>query len=324
MNKVNLLEKFIEILNAKYPKRHELVSVVEEKLAIERESASRRVSGKVQFTMREVGILAHELDISLDNLLYSEEYNSVPFLMQAPCTAHSMDILIKQMGENISKLESICNNTTEVGSIFNSLPAKLYIPHPKLAKFMHFKWGHYFIGSKEFRKYESWRIPDNILAIHDRIMNIQGDFKKVFCFWDISLIWNLVKDIEYFYKIHAINRIDVELIQHDLLGMLDYVEAIAKGTGKENLDPEIIFYISSVHLGMTYTYFLSNTGCASSFNTYFIRSIFSENHETCMKVRDWIISMKKVSTLISGSGEKERILFFEEQRKIVNSIPINR
>jgi len=321
MNKIDLLEKFIQILNTKYPRRYELVSVIEEKLNIERESASRRLSGRVQFTIRELGILAYELDISLDNLLQPEEYNSVPFMMQAPFTAHSMDILIEQMGKNVSKLESICNKTSEIGSIFNSLPAEFYIPHPNLAKFMHFKWGHYFIGSKEFDKYESWKIPRSILDIHDRIMALHGEYKKIVCFWDISLIWNLVKDIEYFLQIHAINRTDAELIQQDLFEMLDNVEAIAKGTRKDNLSPEFNFYISSVHLGMTYSYFLSNISCASSFNTYFMRSIFSENHETCMKVRDWIISMKKVSTLISGSGEKERILFFEEQRKIVNSIP---
>lgn len=323
MNKPDLLEKFVQTLHAKYPKRQELVSIIENTLNIERESASRRLSGRVQFTIRELGTLAFELNISLDNLLQPEEYNSVPFVMQGPFTAHSIDVLVEQMKQKVSKLENICHTVTEIGSIFNALPAEFYIPYPSLAKFMLFKWGHYFIGSGEFAKYESWVVPKSILDIHDRIMSIRVKYKRIICFWDISLVWNIVKDIEYFLKIHSISPKDVKMLKQDILDMLNDVESMAKGSNKKNMGPDIKFYVSSVHMGMTYSYFFSDVSCASSFNTYFMRSIFLENQETCLRVRNWIISMKKVSTLISGSGEKERILFFEEQRKIVNNIPVS-
>lgn len=320
MKKSDLLENFIHALKLKYPKKNELVSVVENTLKIERESASRRLNGKVMFSIRDIGILAYELDISLDDLLQPEECNSIPFIMQGPFTAHSMDVLVDQMQKKVNRLEGISNKTLEVGSIFNSLPAEFYIPYPFLSKFMIFKWGHYFIGSKEYDNFELWETPKEILDIHDQMLLVHNKYKKVICFWDISLIWNIAKDLEYFFRIHAINQSDVKLIKEDLLDMLSHVEVLVKGTRKRNSFPEIQFYILSVHVGMTYSYFFSNTKCAISFYTYFMRSLFSENHETCIKVRDWIISMKKVSTLISGSGERERVLFFEEQRKIINNI----
>ena len=99
------------------------------------------------------------------------------------------------------------------------------------------------------------------------------------------------------------------------------MEQVAAGISINYFDPnKIQIYISTVQMGGELAYYISNEKQYSSFHTYFIGSKFSDDHQICMQVRDWIDSMKKVCTLISNSGAKERVLFFNEQHQIVDNI----
>lgn len=69
VKRINLHDEFIAALHEKVPKRSELVIRISDLLCIEKESASRRLNGRVSFSIREMGILASELGISIDGLL---------------------------------------------------------------------------------------------------------------------------------------------------------------------------------------------------------------------------------------------------------------
>ena len=85
MNTANLHKEFIKELNNRIPQRSELVSKISDILHIEREPVSRRLSEKVQFSVREMGVIARELEISLDSMLYQNTpYHWIPLILESP------------------------------------------------------------------------------------------------------------------------------------------------------------------------------------------------------------------------------------------------
>ena len=46
----------------------------------------------------------------------------------------------------------------------------------------------------------------------------------------------------------------------------------------------------------------------------------SQHQEVCRDLKEWIQSLKRYSTLISQSGEIQRMIFFTKQREIVDTL----
>lgn len=313
---------FINALHDKVPKRHELVRIISETLKIEKESASRRLSGKVFFTVREIGILALDLGISLDSLLMkAQDYNVIPFKLGIPRAVRSMDSLIHQMELLMDYHHKVCKEPAEMGIIFDTLPMEFCVEYPYLCKLMYFKWGHYFIGTQEFNNFETWNMPDRLDKFHHQMMEIYRDYDKVTYIWDYAVIWNLVNDILYFSHIHALNKDDVEFLKQDLHNMMENTENLAKGIKKNsNYPEEIVFYISNVNIEIYCAYHFSAKDYFCFFKNYFMQSAINTDYQTCNNIREWINSMKKVSTLITDSGEKDRRLFFKTQHQYIEML----
>lgn len=66
MKKINLHDKFVAELNSKFPKKINLVNPVSNLLNLEKEPVYRRIAGKVNFSVQEMGILSAVLNISLN------------------------------------------------------------------------------------------------------------------------------------------------------------------------------------------------------------------------------------------------------------------
>jgi len=318
MKKISLLNEFIETLNNNTSKRSELVYEICDLLNIEKESAYRRLGGRVQFTVDELGILAKKYGISIDNLLY-EGYRSVSFKMSQPLKS-SVNHLKDELDGYLQNHENRFLEKTELGAILNSMPLEFYIPYPHLLKFMYFKWGHHFIGTEEYNDYANWHVPKVLSSLNVKLMDVYERYEKVLYIWNVSVIWNLMKELNYFYKMHLLNNDDFNLIKQDLHDIMCKIEKIVSGTGNNELNSgKVFFFISNVDIGICYSYLFSEKDCSCFFKSYFVQSTFINDSVICTEVRNWIYSLMKVSTLISGSGEKERRLFFEEQHKIIDS-----
>ncbi|MDU1904365.1 MAG: hypothetical protein E6772_06220 [Dysgonomonas sp.] len=321
----SLLNNFIDTLHQRINKRNRLVSFISETLEIERESASRRLSGKVNFSIEEMGILALKLGISLDNLLYrqGEHFHFASFTMYSPMQAQSINTLTLGIEADIELLSIIEDEPTEYGSMFTSLPLEFVIPYKSLLKFIYFKWGYYYLATSDFEDYASWEVRKDLLTHSYKIKKLNNKLNRVIYIWDISVIWSFVKDVIYFSSIGALNKEDIKTIKEKLHEMLYQLkETIKRDDSSLTVSREIEMYISTVHLGADFSYLISENKNYSNFHTYFIGTGYNNDYKTTTQLRDWINSMKKVCSLISGSGARERNLFFEEQHNIVDTIDV--
>lgn len=322
MPKKDLLGRFTDALNKMVSNKKELVYQIADLLHIEKESAYRRLSGKVHFTVREVGILAKEMDISLDSLLNKgSENSSIPFKLNFIFTPATIDLLVNTLEESVSFQKQAKIKDAEVGSVVNSLPIEFFTFYTHLCRFMYFKWGRNYVGTKEYDNFSSWKVPERLLTAHSKYLENFSRYKSIFYIWDNPIIWNLASEIRYYRQINVLSTEDVELIKSDLHLLLDDMEDLLRGSKKMNpYDLELRFYITNFNISTTSNYIFYNNSYLTFIRATFLQSAVNHDYETGHRIYQWINSIKKFSSLISGSGEKDRKIFFIEQHTIVDSL----
>ena len=323
MKKINLHDQFVAELNHKFPKKADLVNLISDILKLEREPVYRRIAGKVNFSVQEIGILSVELNISLDSLLYGkEETQWIPLTLKTPLKFQSMDHLCDMIDRNLQLIKDINREDTgEAGRILSTLPLGFYISSPMIMKFMFFKWGHYFIRSEEYNLFSEWKIPDRVSAITAKYKDA-FHFNKIFYIWDASLIMLLCREITNFHQMHIITTDEKNEIRNELKGILLKLERYLNGTYTPGIHrtPEMSFYISSTNLGFESHYYTSGNKFQAVLQTYFSFSVINNSKENFERAKEWIKSFQSISTLLSRCGRKERRLFFETQNKIVDRL----
>jgi hypothetical protein len=163
-------------------------------------------------------------------------------------------------------------------------------------------------------------MPPKLISAGNMIIDEYTKWNSITYLWDVSTIWCLVKDITYFSSIRLLEPEDVEAIKMDVHKLLYGMEKVAEGIPVHYFNPDKMnIYISTVNMGTQFAYFLSENKCYSYFYTHFIGSNYMDDYKTCIQIRNWVNAMKKMCTLISHSGAKERKLFFDEQHQIVDN-----
>lgn len=321
MKTVDLHEEFIQVLYSRLHKK-DIVNTVAEVLRLEKDAAYRRLNGKVNFSVREIGIICTELNISLDGLMHkNDQFTWLPFILEHPVNVRSMDELFDVIDACFVQMSLINPQTGETGNIYSSLPMEFYLHSPVLTKFMLFKWGHYFVGTEEFNNYSEWKLPQRANGLFERLQAVYN-FNKAYYILDDSLFRSLAKEIHYFHKIHVITTQEKKEIKYAFKDMLTKIEHCLNGTYRPTIEKlqQASFYGCSLPLGFTSNYFMSENMQSIAFHTNFSFCIVDDDKKTFNKLKNWVDSFRNISTLLSHSGRIERRLFFEEQHRLVDYI----
>jgi hypothetical protein len=78
--------------------------------------------------------------------------------------------------------------------------------------------------------------------------------------------------------------------------------------------------VSQINFEATYSYLETSTLQLSLIRVYSINSLTTQDVQMFQSLKEWIQSLKKFSTLISESGEMQRIQFFNQQREIIDAL----
>jgi len=319
---MDLTNKFIRKLHERIPKHKDLVSYIAEKLNIERDSANRRLNGKVQFTIKELEILCQNLQISLDDLIKNHSEVVFPILgIKNQLHSISMEEYLKSIDSATELFEYLTSKTSHAGIIFSSLPLEFTLNYPCLNKFILYKWGYFYTGSEYYNNFSEWEIPERLKEINYRLMNALINFDSLLYIWNPITIITTIKEIQFFRTISAMNKSDTEFIKKELHLMLNYLEGIAKGNQiSYNNDKiqKIEFYVSNINHNLDFYYYLSGDEYYTFFTNYFLTSKLS-NNDCGDAIFQLEKSLKKVSALISESGERERKIFFKEQHEYIDN-----
>lgn len=318
---IDMHEEFIRALKGrKY--ENDLAQTIADILRITKDSAYRRLNGRVSFSAREIGILASRLNISIDRLLHqTDEYLSLPFMLKKPMKVESMDVLRDIIDIGLDGMAKLEGSPRETGNIYNSIPMEFYIYSPELTKFMFFKWGYNFIGGKGFKNYSAWRLPDWSDGLLERMRDICR-FDSVYYIWDDSIMANMGREVNNLHKLGIVTdeeRIGIREVLKDMLLRLERA-LDGKLTPTVISSPKMEFYVSSMTLGFTASYYTAGDSHMIEMMTNFSFAFLDSDPDNFHKLKEWLDSFKGMSTLLSRSGRYERKAYFEEQHKIIDYV----
>jgi len=317
-------QKLITELRKRIPEKGVLVDLLINSFSLGKEAAYRRLRGDVPFSFTEACVLAEKLNISLDNImgLASGDQKILFEMDKITEKGNTVDDFGK---EYYNVLYSTYLNVYErfagkpslyIISAFNTIPPSLFYPYPYLSQFRAFKWIYQLLpGGK---------LPAFMPRDHDRRLEekqkasyrLHKNAEITFIFGrEIFII--LMKQIQHFYHLHFISDEQLIKLKEELLDMVGKLEQAA-ASGQNMESKRTWLYLSNLDFENNYTY-MGYEGHEEAFMHIFqIHSISSTNRQACQLTRDWLESLIKYSTLISVSGEKERILFFEKQREYID------
>lgn len=320
MTALTLNEALIAAMLKKIPDGATLANVLINILKIGKEAVYRRLRGEVPFTLNEASIIAGELGISLDNTIGGKKQKSALFNLsmidlEEPIKAYEQTI--HQYYDIYKSLKDLDN--TELGLAANLIPQILYLKYKHLAKFRLFKWIYQNDKTNTYKAYSDLVIPDHIRQLQKDYVYDTQYIKSTIYILDNYIFQNFLNDVLYFININLISKEDIEQIKTDMLQLLNDLEEYA-AKGKFNTGTSLQVYVSNTNFEATYTYLKSPDVHFGSFRLYSINAIYSSDPLVYNHNRDFILSLKKYSTLISESAEMQRVQFFNKQREIVNSL----
>jgi len=324
MNEAGLHEAFVEALTAKIPKKSRLAEFIAENLCIEKETAYRRLRGEVQFSLRETGILAEKLNISLDGLIRktnSSFASNEKLLMELSSDYLTGTYDEAQILDMISYLEVLTSEpNTEFGVAVAGLPFSLFLQYSLLARFYRLKFLHHFEDSRKSVPFEKIVESEGKIKYRHELYLLFREMPYTYYIWDRRIIPELVHDIKYAQSIRLLKESEAQELKKELLRFLNDLERLAIKGKFEETGNKFELYISDAHIDNTYAYLSSDQRQASMISCFILFVTTSEDLIPYKRISNWIKSLKRFSTLVSDIGERERILFFEKQRAIVNTL----
>lgn len=315
-----LHDNLLKAIREKIPQEENLASVLGNMLCIGKEAIYRRLRGDVPFTLLETALISKEMNISIDGIFESVSPKSRPFQLKLTEFINPLEVDFLMMEDFVSVFRSIDPNSySECASSANILPQALYLNYKFLARFYLFKWKAQHDGLDAVR-------PLHEITIQERLLRIQKDFvietqrvKDTCYIWDNMIFLYLINDIKYFSSVNLISDNDVQELKEELFHFLDYIERLAAKGRMENGNG-IHFYISNINFDTTYSYVQTQKCNLTLIKAFTLNAIASLDDKTFDSVKNWILSLKRFSTLISQSGDLQRIHFFKKQRELVATL----
>ncbi|MCD7925864.1 MAG: hypothetical protein LUI85_14715 [Bacteroides sp.] len=315
----DLNTNLIEAVKEKLPAKVSLANLLMDTLFIGKEAIYRRLRGEVPFTLEEAALISRKLGVSLDQVIGVSFRANAVFDMNVMAYEDPFDSYCAIMEKYIPGFEGLKDGpASEMGASSNVIPQTLYLKHDNLSKFRLFKWMY---QNKNFhcKHFDETEIPQKVFDSQKQFMTATQNVHSTDYIWDNMIFQHLVSDIQFFSTIHLISDENKQQIKDELFLLIDELEGLA-AKGKTETGNTVRIYISHINFEANYGYLESAPLQLSLIRVYSINSITTRDSEMFQGLKDWIQSLKKFSTLISESGEMQRIQFFKQQREIVSTL----
>jgi len=313
-------DNIIAAIRERLPEGVNMAGALMNMLFIGKEAVYRRLRGEVPFSLDEIATISQTMGFSIDNLLNISSLKSKPFQVKLTEYINPTEADYGQLDEYLNLLASARQDTyTEVGSSANILPQALYLRYDNLTKFFFFRWIYQWEGLDSVKSLDDVKISSRMNDIHKRYVEEAVNVNYTYYIFDFLVFQYLVNEIKYFVSIRFITAEDVAALKEELLRFVDDMELLA-AKGRYETGNKVQIYLSSINFENTYSYLQTDKISLSLINIFSLNAAASLDSTMFFRLKKWIQSLKRLSTLISESGEMQRVQFFKEQRTLINSL----
>lgn len=318
MRTETIYNRFLKEIEKQLPQKAKRTSVLADILSIEKEAVYRRLRGEVPFTFNEIILLSNKFNISIDNIIGITSEKSRPLQFKMADYVDAFDIDYKMIEEYIDVLETSKAENSEIIEATNLIPQAIVFKYDLLSKFYLFKWDYHY--NQSFLTFDSFQLSKKLITLMSRISSSSKKCYNTTYILDPLIINYLTTDIRCAYSMHLISDANLKIIKQELHSMVNYIELIAQKGVFTETNQNINIYISSINLDTSYTYIQTPMHSLSMVKAFILSAMASFDKKTMDKTKTWIQSLKRTSTLISITGEKQRISFCNKQRKLIDQL----
>ena len=302
------------------PPRVKPIDYLMETLDISRESVYRRIRGDISFTFEEISKLSIELGFSIDELIIKNMPSRVFFNLHATSSQNSSEIFTTIYQHYFNDVFEVpYSRDIESIMIINHIPPEYIIFFKHLFKFSYYRWMHQHQESSLKYCYSDVILPENLLNLQYKAVDCLKKIRNNIFIIDSNVFFNLIQEIQYYYKRRLINEEEFLALRNDLMGLVDMMENIAQ-TGFYGSDSKYNFYLSSLNIDSSSRFIRFDEQVKSIFFVNSIEPVVVMNPNLCSIHKKWVDSMRKYATLITQSNEILQVKYFNRQRDHIEEI----
>ncbi len=317
MNSVH--QELIEALKKWTPSGENTVDLLTNILPLSKEAAYRRLRGEILFSLDEAVVICRKINLSLDRLIEMKRENTFTFRANPLIFSQSIENYYKMLEDSFQAFNSIKDDPDSfVYAAQNNLPLTFAYKYPMLSRIKLFKWTYQLNPYSTPKKVTAFHIPEKIFRIQNRYSEAAQSINQSLLI-DSNSMSAFINDIRFFETLEMISTEEILQMKKELMSLLDEMENTTK-TSSFPSGKKLQIYISHTVIDASYFYIQNEKNRLSFIYLYSLNNINCDNIKMGDYQRQWIESLMRFSTLISGSGELERVRFFTKQREIVNSL----
>lgn len=304
----------------KLPKGTNIANALADILFIGKEAVYRRLRGEVPFSLYESALIVKHFGISLDSIINTATSGNAIFELKDQrfydLSEADYSMLEEYLGVLKFAQQEPYSEQVYTSNVFPQFPSHLY---SLLTKYNSFRWMYLNYNLSMIKTFHEMDYPERLSKTSKEIIDETMNIKDTSYIWDSSIFQSIVKEIQYFHNIRLINKEDLADLRDELLELLDLLESIAS-KGKFETGNKVHIYISNINSEAVYSYLETPHIHLSMIGALAMNYVVSLEPKTLLKLKERIHSLKRVSTLISESGEIQRVQFFKTQRETVNTL----
>jgi len=325
MHNKNFRAIFVKKISETIPNHIKLVDYLTDTLDISKVSAYRRINCQLPFTYDEIVEISLKLNISLDDMLYTDSIqyscstNKIIFTYPRKTESNIQDFFLNTLKGYYEDLlyENKSEKRIAILSINNVWP--IYgIALDQLFKYFYYKCFLYMSINSSRICMDNITIPSEILIERDKVYEQLKLINNTIFIIDKRTYFNTIKDIQYYYRRKLINEKDLFHIKEDMKRIIKYTELqVTNGTYHGITH---YFFLSDLNIYSNSIYVDCDNKCKSIYYGNTIKPLKTYDPNICLAHKKALEALKKNSVLISASNETVRMDFFQKQYEYLNNL----
>ncbi|MEW6468477.1 MAG: helix-turn-helix domain-containing protein [Bacteroidota bacterium] len=308
---------FFQKIRESLPPNRSLVDELNDILGVTNDGVYRRMRGETALTFSEIQKLCKKFGVSFDMFVETSK-NSV--LFEYTSSQHTENFLQNYFEDLKGKLTAIQRiEKKKITYAAEGIPIFYYFNSEELTRFKLFFWKRAILELPEFKGkiYDPSLISDQLVELARSLTRIYNTLPVTEIWSDETVLGN-IKQIDFAYESGLFSSRQEALKICDELGrVLEMIRAMAEKRAKftdekkwaEN-ENTLDLFRSDVNISTACILVSTGSGKICFYSPHTFNAMVTSNEAFCSDTERWLNSIISKSEGISGTGEKQRVRFF--------------
>lgn len=316
----SIQSQFLEEVKKRLPVHVAFADEIAEVLSISRDSAYRRIRGETILSLDEVSAICSHFKFPLDGLV-SPSSGMVSFHSRFVTEDDfTFEKWLRSIEENIDMIVRSSNGQMVISA--KDIPIFYYFNNAGLSAFKMFFWMKSILGYKKYEgeNYNPELIPAALLELGKRI------HEKFLCLsrmelWSDDTIHASLRQIEFYYDCGFFSSANQAQALCDELSeiLIGIRERAASGKSDTNGQPFDLYKNDILIADNTFLFKLGDKRQVF-INHNSLNVLTTANEVFCAQTEKYLQHLSNKATKISGTGEKERLRFFNTMEEKIRHL----